>query len=428
MINKKKMIIAIIFLTLIIIFLIVYKKVIKNNYEVDPPTPAPIVDKTNFDFKVISETNNLVKKQNYLVSPLSMGYALSMLNEGAAGNTKTEIDNLLNGYKLPNIGNVKNKIGIANLIFMRTKYKNDISPKYIDTLKQNYSSDVMFDPFETPDKANEWVSKKTFKMINDAIDNISEDFVLGLANTIAIDVEWRSKFKCNDTTKKEFTKVNGKKMDTAMMKGENDVYYIENENAKGIIKDYNIYDTKTNEVVYEENEDTIALEYIAILPKNIEDYLKKFNEKEFKQLLESKKESDSKTDIEYYLPKYTYDFTYNDFDKMLKNLGMKDAFIGGKANFKNMVTKESGLELFVSKSIHKTHIELSENGTKAAAVTIFMMDKNAIQIDPKEKITIEFNQPFIYIIKEKNSDNIWFYGTVFEPLKWEENTNICEIE
>ena len=428
MINKKKMIIAIIFLTLIIIFLIVYKKVIKNNYEVDPPTPAPIVEKTNFDFKAISETNNLVKKQNYLVSPLSMGYALSMLNEGAAGNTKTEIDNLLNGYKLPNIANVKNKIGIANLIFMRTKYKNNISPEYIDTLKQNYSSDVMFDPFETPDKANEWISKKTFKMINDAIDNISEDFVLGLANTIAIDVEWRSKFECNNTTKKEFTKVNGKKMDTAMMKGENDVYYIESEDAKGIIKDYNIYDTKTNEVVYEENEDTIALEYIAILPKNIEDYLKKFNEKEFKQLLESKKESDSKTDIEYYLPKYTYDFTYNDFDKMLKNLGMKDAFIGGKANFKNMVTKESGLELFVSKSIHKTHIELSENGTKAAAVTIFMMDKNAISMDPKEKITIEFNQPFIYIIKEKNSDNIWFYGTVFEPLKWEENTNICEIE
>ena len=57
-----------------------------------------------------------------------------------------------------------------------------------------------------------------------------------------------------------------------------------------------------------------------------------------------------------------------------------------------------------------------------------MMDKNAISMDPKEKITIEFNQPFIYIIKEKNSDNIWFYGTVFEPLKWEENTNICEIE
>ena len=56
------------------------------------------------------------------------------------------------------------------------------------------------------------------------------------------------------------------------------------------------------------------------------------------------------------------------------------------------------------------------------------MDKNAISMDPKEKITIEFNQPFIYIIKEKNSDNIWFYGTVFEPLKWEENTNICEIE
>ena len=48
-------------------------------------------------------------------------------------------------------------------------------------------------------------------------------------------------------------------------------------------------------------------------------------------------------------------------------------------------------------------------------------------MEPKTTIQIEFNKPFIYIIKDKNSDNIWFFGTVYEPLKWEENTNTCDM-
>ena len=187
------------------------------------------------------------------------------------------------------------------------------------------------------------------------------------------------------------------------------------------------YDTKTNEVVWEENENTVALEYIAILPnKDITEYLKTFNANELNNLLKTKKSSDSKTDINYSLPKYTYDYTYEEFQTMLNQLGMTDAFNGSLANFKKMVNEDSELELFVSKSIHKTHIELSESGTKAAAVTVFILDKNTAFIEKKEVINIEFNKPFIYIIKEKNSNNIWFFGTVYEPIKWEDNTNLCK--
>ena len=71
---------------------------------------------------------------------------------------------------------------------------------------------------------------------------------------------------------------------------------------------------------------------------------------------------------------------------------------------------------------------MNENGTKAAAVTIFILDKNAAYIEPKDKIEVKFDKPFIYIIKEKNSDNIWFFGTVYTPSKWEENVNICETK
>ena len=430
--NKKKMIIIILVLLVFISVLLIYKKVFKKNNVVDNPNDNPIVNpniqnpNTEFDYKIIYETNNLVKNENYLISPLSMGYALSLLNEGSDGNTKTQIDSLLNGYKLPNIINVKDRIGIANLLFIRNRYKNEINQNFISSLQNKYNSDLMFDDFVTPKKANDWISDKTYKMIPNAIDKLSEDFVLGVANTIAIDVEWRNKFECHRTQKKEFTKIDNTKMDTPMMHGQDDVYYIENSNAKGIIKDYKIYDTKTNKEVYEENENTIALQYIAILPNtDITEYLKNFNSKELNNLLETKKSSDSKTEISYSLPKYTYDYTYEDFQKMLNNLGMTDAFNGDIANFKNMVNDQSDLELFVSKSIHKTHIELSENGTKAAAVTAFIMDKNAAFMDPKDKIEINFDKPFIYIIKDKNSDNIWFFGTVYEPMEWEKNTDSC---
>ena len=88
-----------------------------------------------------------------------------------------------------------------------------------------------------------------------------------------------------------------------------------------------------------------------------------------------------------------------------------------KANFNYLAP-----DIYVSDAIHKSHIELSESGTKAAAVTIFTFDKNAIIEKTKETINISFNKPFLYLIKEKNNNNIWFAGIVYEPMKFEDNT------
>ena len=44
-----------------------------------------------------------------------------------------------------------------------------------------------------------------------------------------------------------------------------------------------------------------------------------------------------------------------------------------------------------------------------------------------EKIEIKFDKPFVYIIKEKNNNNIWFFGTVYKPLEYSKNTK-CEVK
>ena len=78
-------------------------------------------------------------------------------------------------------------------------------------------------------------------------------------------------------------------------------------------------------------------------------------------------------------------------------------------------------DLYVSKTIQKTFIDLNEKGTKASASTGVILDNYATI----EKDELIFNKPFIYIIKEKHEDNIWFIGVVNSPTEYEENKSIC---
>ena len=108
-------------------------------------------------------------------------------------------------------------------------------------------------------------------------------------------------------------------------------------------------------------------------------------------------------------------------------MGLTDAF-SQLASFKKMKNEDSKLQLYVNDALHKSHIEVSENGTKAAAVTVIMLRDSAMPYEEeKEEINITFDKPFIYIIKEKESDNIWFYGTVYKPMDFKDNPK-CEID
>ena len=130
------------------------------------------------------------------------------------------------------------------------------------------------------------------------------------------------------------------------------------------------------------------------------------------------------TIVRYELPRYKYDFNYDKFKDSLINLGLTNMF--GNADLTGMLTSSSKLNLFVSQAIHKSHIEVSEDGTKASAATVIIISKNAMVKEQEKVKEVVFNRPFMYIIKEKNSDNVWFTGVVYEPEKWDDSkTNGC---
>lgn len=94
-----------------------------------------------------------------------------------------------------------------------------------------------------------------------------------------------------------------------------------------------------------------------------------------------------------------------------------------KANLSNIIPKEK-LEnnIYISDAIHKTKIELSETGTKAAAVTAFIISEASGIPKKYDFVSIEFNRPFIYIIRDKITKEIIFFGAVYEPNIWQGST------
>ena len=378
-IKQTILIILIVIITSMIGFLI-YKKLTLTETHSSEEEDKTIV----FDYEMIHLVNS--EDDNYLISPLSIAYALSILKEGALEETKVQIENALGNYNLGKNTTFEERIGIANALFIKEDKRNDVKEEYINNIKNNYDADVLFDEFNTPDVINNWASEKTYRMINNVVDNIDEYFVLGIMNALAIDVDWKIKFDGSSTYKKDFHNYNNTTSTVDMMNIENSFTYIENNNAKGIIKEYEKYG---------DNE----LEFIAILPNgDLKEYINKFNKDELNSLLSNKKEASENLDLHLTIPKFSYDYTYESFKNDLIKLGITDVFDDQKSNLKNIIKDNVNYNVYVSDAIHKTHIELNENGTKASAITYFGVYANSISLE-KEKINISFDKPFLYIIQ-----------------------------
>ena len=77
----------------------------------------------------------------------------------------------------------------------------------------------------------------------------------------------------------------------------------------------------------------------------------------------------------------------------------------------------------IDKAIHQATIELSNDGIKASAATAFggygaahgPYFEHLFKVPVKE-IDMTFDKPFMYIIRDKDSGEVWFTGTVYEPI------------
>lgn len=410
--NKLKILVCAVLITFGIVVVFAGIRMFEKKGEEEPIDDIRKPVQRN-DVKVDDFTYSLLKlrvnDENLVYSPLSIKYALSMLKDGAAGNTYDELNNLIGNLSLTKYTNIENVLSVANSVFIRDTYKNYVLESYIDKVKNGYDAEIIFDEFKDAKAVNEWIANKTFNIIKNMLnDDLFKDDTLEmiLVNALAIDMEWYEQFEPEATYQSEFTKSNGEKMNTAMMHNSvmNNVYkYYKDDMYTAVsmpLKNYN----------------GTELEFIAVLPETVS--LKDFIvddlfDSNLSNILNNLHNDGVKVSVS--IPRFEFKYGFSLVDD-LKVLGVKEAFDRIDANFDNMSRKG----LYVGDVLHKADIKFSEKGIKAAAATVILMyDKNAIE-EPVETVYLNFNKPFMYVIRDKNTGEVWFTGTVYEPLSWDE--------
>ncbi len=340
--------------------------------------------------------------KNTMISPLSIQLALAMTANGAAGNTKVQMEQVLAGNHkiedlnkylytyvngLPNAENYK--VNIANSIWFRDDDAFQVEPEFLQVNADYYNAQVNASPFDenTVTDINNWVNKNTDGMIPSLLDEIPNTALMYLINAICFDAQWETAYRESSVCDSKFTTFDGSKQDVEMMYSSENLY-IQDGKATGFIKQYK--DEKYSFVALLPNEtgEEAFYEYVeGLTPKKIQYMLKNVQ----------------RTEVETGLPKFTSEYTLT-MNSVLSAMGMQDAFTSA-ADFSKL--GHASDNIYIGSVLHKTFIEVDEQGTKAAAVT-------SVEVECEAAISniVILNRPFVYMIIDNETNLPLFIGTL----------------
>ena len=347
---------------------------------------------------------------NFMISPLSLSMALSMAYNGAESQTKEQMAEALriNNFTPEEINQSYRKLideliiadpkvamQIANSIW--SEEKNHVEQSFLDVNTTFYDAEVKQCDFKNPQTLaliNQWVSDKTHEKIPSILDEIPASAVLYLINAIYFNGSWTQEFNPKNTQEGSFEISKNNYVQTALMQRIDTLNYLSNETFSAIEMPYG--DGKFNMMVLLPNYD-----------KTVDDIIDKFTPENWE-----KWQNDFKTtnDVDILFPKFKIEFEVT-LNKILESMGMKIAFTPN-ADFSNI---NKNKDIYISLVKHKTFVEVDEEGTEAAAVTIVEFIKTSIDPNEPQKTYFHCTRPFLFAITEKDTDAIMFLGKVGDP-------------
>jgi serpin B len=359
-----------------------------------------------FAFAFFDNSAKQETRENLFVSPFSVSMALSMTLNGAAGTTKTEMENMLGfGGDQAALINDYNKLlsgqlqgidqavtfTIANSIWYNQTFT--VNPSFISTNQNYYQAEVAPLDFSSPSAVNtinNWVSAKTNNAIPTIINSITSDKVMYLINALYFKGSWSNKFDVAKTSDQPFYKEDNSVVTCKMMTQESTYRYFINDTLSAIEMPYG----QGNFVM------TVLLPGKGYTTSDLIAAFSGGNWQKWNNAMVSRS-------VQINLPRFktTYENTLND---LLSSMGMVDAFNPNTADFTGINAKGG---LYISEVKHKTMVEVNEEGTVAAAVTSIGIATSAI-LEPQ---VINVNKPFVFVISEKSTGAILFTGRIMDP-------------
>ena len=339
-----------------------------------------------------------------LLSPVSILNALGMVANGASGTTLKQIEtatgmslhqlnDFLYTYRMSLPADSKTcKAALANSAWLRDTFR--VEDAFLRSCVNYYSAEVYRSAFDggLVTDLNRWVSKKTDGMISDLLEKEpGAQTMLYLVNAACFDAKWETPYtKENVRTDGIFTAASGKRQ-TADYLDSHETIYLSGNNVSGFLKPY----------------DGGKYAFVALVPDEsvtLADYLRTLTGEHLYQLITDHHYADVQASI----PKFTARSEL-ELVEPLRAAGISDLFDVSAADLRGLGSAPNGNTLYVNSVLHKTYLELDENGTKAAAAT--SLDVNAGAAPPSEDVkTVTLDRPFLYMVVDTHACVPLFMG------------------
>lgn len=359
----------------------------------------------SFAFSLYNKTMGMNSR---VVSPLSVTYLMSMLANGADGETQQQILATLGwageGIQQPSLQDINDysrmliektarldkavTVEIANYVAVNKEFK--LNSKFQKSVERDYKAGVESLNFTSPSTLkhiNDWCNDRTHGMIPSIINELDPDAVSYLMNAIYFNGTWKDKFSKEETKQEMFRGYTRDIQYVDMMHRHGEYFYADGDGYSAVSIPYG----------------SGAFRMTVILPTEgsfLRDVMASMDGGKFQALQRSME----KCNVDLKIPRFTteVDLPLND---IISALGAPLIF-SSQADFSQFARGD----FYVSKMFQKAKIEVSEEGTKAAAVTAAIMMMSAVRPEKKRNVVFHADSPFAYIISENSTGSIYFMG------------------
>ena len=359
----------------------------------------------SFAFSLYNKTMGMNSR---VVSPLSVTYLMSMLANGADGETQQQILATLGwageGIQQPSLQDINDysrmliektarldkavTVEIANYVAVNKEFK--LNSKFQKSVERDYKAGVESLNFTSPSTLkhiNDWCNDRTHGMIPSIINELDPDAVSYLMNAIYFNGTWKDKFSKEETKQEMFRGYTRDIQYVDMMHRHGEYFYADGDGYSAVSIPYG----------------NGAFRMTVILPSEgsfLRDVMASMDGGKFQALQRSME----KCNVDLKIPRFTteVDLPLND---IISALGAPLIF-SSQADFSQFARGN----FYVSKMFQKAKIEVSEEGTKAAAVTAAIMMMSAMRPEKKRNVVFHADSPFAYIISENSTGSIYFMG------------------
>lgn len=352
-----------------------------------------------FALELLRNVQKAKGQANVMVSPYSVMQALAMTANGAANQTRAEMEQVLgNGISVNDLNEYlyawrtnqpdsdSCQLHTANGIWINRDIEQ-INQLFVTQNQNYYAAEIRKAAFDqrTVKEINGFVNKATGRMIPEILSGLDPEASAVLVNAVSFEGKWAVSYEKKQIRDGVFHNADGSESTVQMMHGE-ESEYLESEDAVGFLRYYDG-----------------PYAFAGILPPehiSVQDWLDAQSPESLLAMIEGRQECA----VMSVMPAFTADTDVH-LEQILPDMGMPSAF-SGSADFSCM----SDTPMRISEVIHKTHIEVDAKGTKAAASTAVVMQKNDAEVMPEK--TVRLDRPFVYMILDMNTELPVFVGTV----------------